>query len=243
MPSTTPARTARRGGVTPPLLAGLALLFGLAPARAQDSFPPAPPPVFPQHKTPAHDQFAGERGFVAPAALAAPGPYDVSAGDYQSLVTPPSSDRVFAPLDSEADLLVRMEQEWRDAGHTDRLIFPEEPIISRDRYLGRSWPQYTEIAEPNFVCYKRLMFEQINYERYGWDLGVLDPPLSTGKFFLDIAMLPYHAFTDPFRTFECNAGYCLPGDPTPLLLYPTEVSATGTLAEAGAVLGVFAVFP
>ena len=58
-----------------------------------------------------------------------------------------------------------------------------------------------------------------------------------------MALLPYHAFTDPFRTFECSTGYCLPGDPTPLLIYPPELSASGTVAEAGAILGVFAVFP
>ena len=101
---------------------------------------------------------------------------------------------------------VRIQQEWRDSGHMDRLPFPDEPVISTDRYLGRAWPRYTCTVEPNFVCYKRLMFEQKNYERYGWDLGILDPPLSTGAFCLDVVLLPYHAFTDPFRTFECSAG-------------------------------------
>src|SRR5437588_859826 len=125
----------------------------------------------------------------------------------------------------------------------ERLPFPEEPVLSREKYLGRAWPQYTMTVEPDFVVYKRLMFEQKNYERYGWDLGELDMPLSAGAFFLDVALLPYHAFTDPFRTFECSAGYCLPGDPVPLLAYPPEVSATGALAEAGAAIAVFAIFP
>ncbi len=174
--------------------------------------------------------------------MAPGGPADISSGEYQFLVATPSAEVLFR-LESENEFQVRLEQEWRDNNHKDRLIFPEEPIISRDKYLGRAWPQYSEIAEPNFVCYKRLMFEQPNYERQGWDLGVLDPPFSTGKFFIDVALLPYHAFTDPFRTFECSAGYCLPGDPTPLLIYPPELSASGAVAEAGAVLGVFAVFP
>ncbi len=174
--------------------------------------------------------------------MAPGGPADISSGEYQFLVATPSAEVLFR-LESENEFQVRLEQEWRDNAHKDRLIFPEEPIISRDKYLGRAWPQYSEIAEPNFVCYKRLMFEQLNYERQGWDLGVLDPPFSAGAFFLDVALLPYHAFTDPFRTFECSAGYCLPGDPTPLLIYPPELSASGTVAEAGAILGVFAVFP
>ena len=227
------------------MLAGLGLLLGagLAPAQTPDTYLPPPPAPLLKHKVKPHDQFADERGPVVPAqALTPGGPTDISSGEYQYLVATPSPEVLFR-LESEAEFQVRLDQEWRDNGHKDRLIFPEEPVISRDKYLGRAWPQYTETAEPNFVCYKRLMFEQLNYERQGWDLGVLDMPLSTGAFFADIALLPYHAFTDPFRTFECSAGYCLPGDPTPLLLYPPELSASGTVAEAGAVLAVFAVFP
>jgi hypothetical protein len=231
--------------VAAPLLAGLGMLLwaGLAPAQTPDPFLPPPPPSVQKHKTKPHDQFADQQGPVVPAqGMALGGAGDAASGEFQYLVSPPSSESIFR-LESEADLFVRMEQEWRDNGHTDRLIFPDEPSISQDKYLGRAWPQYTEIAEPNYVCYKRLMFEQLNYERQGWDLGVLNPPLSAGEFFADVALLPYHAFTDPFRTFECSAGYCLPGDPTPLLIYPPELSASGTVAEASAILGVFAVFP
>ena len=176
------------------------------------------------------------------AQYPAPGGADVSAGEYQGLVEVPGPDKLFQ-LDSQASFFERLRQESRDNGHRERLIFPDEHVVSTDKYLGRAWPQYGCTAEPDFVCYKRLMFEQKNYERYGWDLGILDPPLSTGKFFLDLAALPYHAFSDPFRHYECSAGYCLPGDPTPLLLYPPEASLTGAAAEAGALLGVLAVFP
>ena len=99
--------------------------------------------------------------------MAPGGPANISSGEYQFLVATPSAEVLFR-LESENEFQVRLEQEWRDNAHKDRLIFPEEPIISRDKYLGRAWPQYSEIAEPNFVCYKRLMFEQLNYERQGW---------------------------------------------------------------------------
>ena len=56
-------------------------------------------------------------------------------------------------------------------------------------------------------------------------------------------MLPYHSFIDPFRLYEYNTGYCLPGDPVPLLLYPPEISATGAIAEAASILAVLAIFP
>jgi len=99
------------------------------------------------------------------------------------------------------------------------------------------------MVEPPYVCYRRLYFEQINSERYGWDLGLGYPLLSAGVFFWDVALLPYHAFTEPFRRYECNAGYCLPGDPVPLLLYPPELNLPGALAEAAVISLGFAIFP
>ena len=210
---------------------------------------PAPPPIAveppakPAKKVKPHEPFAGDQAPIkqvqgyGPAAGA-----DVSSGEYQYLVQPPGPDKLFT-RDSEAAFMERLQQEWRDNGHKDRLIFPDEPVISTQAYAGRSWPQYNEVVEPYFVAHNRLMFQQINYERYGWDMGIIDPPLSAGMFFADVVMLPYHAFTDPFRRFDTGAGYCLPGDPTPLLLYPPDVNASGTVAETAAVLAVFAIFP
>ena len=48
---------------------------------------------------------------------------------------------------------------------------------------------------------------------------------------------------EPCRCFEYNTGWCLPGDPVPLLLYPLELSATGFVAEVGTILTLVAVFP
>ncbi len=97
--------------------------------------------------------------------------------------------------------------------------------------------------EPNYVWYKRPLFEQKNFERYGWDLQELSPVLSAGAFFMDVALLPYHVGTDPLRCGEANAGYCLPGDPVPLMLYPPEISVTGAFAEAGTIVALLAIFP
>ena len=210
----------------------------------EEPAPGTPPPIQTLKVAKPHDAFAGGRGPVQQVQLNASGlgGGDISTGEYQYLVEPPGPDRLFS-LKSEGGFMETLQQEWRDNGHKDRLIFPEEPVISTETYLGRNWPQYAEVVEPYFVAHKRLMFQQINYERYGWDLGIVDPPLSAGKFFADVVFLPYHAFTDPCRHFDTGAGYCLPGDPVPLMLYPPELSATGALAETAAVLTVFAVFP
>jgi len=155
---------------------------------------------------------------------------------------PPGPDRLFR-LESEAALNERMRQEGKTQGLADKIIFPEEPVVSREQYPGRHWPPQTEIAEPNYVCYRRLLFEERNAERFGWDFGILQPVFSAGKFYADIVALPYHIATAPCRCYECSAGMCLPGDPVPYLCYPTELSLTGAVAEAGAVGGILAIFP
>jgi hypothetical protein len=168
--------------------------------------------------------------------------YGDTGADYQIPVDLPGPDRIFQ-LESEASLFVRLRNEAKSRGQLQPLIFPEEPVVSKEKYYGRDWPQRTVFVEPNYVCYRRLLFEQPNFERYGWDLGLLTPVVSAGVFFGDVVLLPYNAFSDPFRCHECGAGYCLPGDPVPLLLYPHECSATGAVAEAAAVVTVLAVFP
>jgi len=161
---------------------------------------------------------------------------------------PPAPDpqRVFR-LESQSELIERMARESKTGENPLSLKYPfdypEYPAPSKEEFVVRRWELLTEMVEPPYVCYRRLYFEQINSERYGWDLGLGHPLLSAGVFFWDVAWLPYHAFTEPFRRYECNAGYCLPGDPVPLLLYPPELNLPGALAEA-AVIGLgFAIFP
>lgn len=171
-----------------------------------------------------------------------PGGTDDVAQEYQIPLEPPGPDRIFR-LESESGLMERMRQEARNRRPMERISFPDEPVLSKDVYAGRSWPQQDLRVEPNYVCYSRLLFQQKNMERYGWDFGPLSPFVSVGAFFGDMALLPYHAFEDPCRKYDCSAGYCLPGDPVPLMLYPIGWSASGTIAEAGAVVALLAIFP
>jgi hypothetical protein len=161
---------------------------------------------------------------------------------------PPAPDpqRAFR-LESQSELIERMVRESKTGenplGLKYPFDYPDYPAPSKEEFVVRRWELLTEMVEPPYVCYRRLYFEQINSERYGWNLGLGHPLLSAGVFFWDVAWLPYHAFTEPFRRYECNAGYCLPGDPVPLVLYPPELNLPGALAEA-AVIGLgFAIFP
>jgi hypothetical protein len=164
---------------------------------------------------------------------------DDSYKDLEELLVLPDFHRL-TQLESEASMQLRMQN--KVIGN-NRKIFPPEPVLSKDKYAGRSWPQMKAYAEPNYVCYHRLLFEQMNLERGGWDLGPITPVVSAFGFFKDVVLLPYHLGTDPFRNYECSAGYCIPGDPTPFLLYPPEISGSGAFAEAAAILALAACFP
>jgi len=156
---------------------------------------------------------------------------------------PPGLERLAQSVQSDAQLQERIRQENRERKTPERIVFPSDPVLSYDTYQGRKWyPMRLEVA-PYYVCHGRLYFQQINAERYGWDLGVLHPLISGAVFLWDFVTWPYMLAAEPCRCFEYNTGWCLPGDPVPLLLYPLQISATGFVAEVGTILTLVAVFP
>lgn len=156
---------------------------------------------------------------------------------------PPPPERLFFHLESDAAFRERMRQEARSRKERGRVEFPQDIVLTDQKYYGRRWPKMVKVVEPNFVCYRRPYFAQVNFERYGWELGLLQPAICAGKFYWDVFFLPYHMGTDPFRRYECNAGYCLPGDPVPLYLYPPNFNISGAAAQAGALGLGFLAFP
>jgi hypothetical protein len=231
--------------------------------KPAEPLPPLPPPPgsAPTTDMPARQVDRQIQGAATHAAPAEKAPYVIRPVEFQPplgmlddrrgiedraldqtiQLEPPGANRVFR-LESEAALNERMRQEGKTKIPREAIAFPDEPVVSREAYPGRHWPPQTETAEPNYVCHGKLLFEDINSERFGWDFGILQPVVSTAKFYADLAAMPYHIATAPCRR-ECSAGLCLPGDPVPYLLYPPEFSVTGSLVEAGSILGLLAIFP
>lgn len=162
--------------------------------------------------------------------------------EYHIQLDPPGPSRLFK-LESQQTLQERMRQEARQRSSLERIQFPEEPIISKERYAGRHWLPTNKLVAPAYVCHGPLLFEERNAERQGWDLGIFQPFLSTGVFYYDVVTVPYHAALKIGNWYDCSAGKCLPGDPVPYLLYPPEFRLSATAAEAGTLLALFAVFP
>lgn len=180
---------------------------------------------------------AGGRGMAAVGA---------DQADYLFQLIPASTERLFGPgatLKSEASLDEQIRQEGREKTPPERTVFPEEKPVTGTRYTDHVFAPQVCLAEPYYVNYKRLYFQDLNTERYGWELGPVQPLVSTGLFFTDLALLPYHWASRPFDCVQSSAGYCLPGDPVPYLCYPPNLSVTGAVGEAAAVIAVLAIFP
>ncbi len=162
--------------------------------------------------------------------------------DYLIQLLPASYERLIR-LQSEDALREQIRQENRETERPGKAIFPEEKSPTEETYTPRQFAPQVTLAEPNYVNYKRLYFQDLNTERYGWELGFAQPFASAALFFADLALVPYHFASRPCDCVETGSGYCQKDDPVPLLLYPPDLSSTGALGEAAAIIGLIAIFP
>jgi hypothetical protein len=160
----------------------------------------------------------------------------------QSLFEPPSPESLFSRLDSEKMFEQRLRQQGMQRNPPEVVKFPDKPTLTKVSFKERSFPAQVMYAEPAFVCYNRLYFEEKNSERYGWDLGFIQPVVSVAYFYKDVLCFPHNFFRDPCRRYECNAGYCLPGDPVPYIFYPPDLSLGASIGEGAVAVVLIALF-
>jgi hypothetical protein len=193
---------------------------------------------------------------VVPAAFTqqpapAQAPYKDDTADLNLRTELPGQQLLFK-RESEANLYERIRQ---NAPRSNPAIFPtEEPVISKVSYVHPSYPRLdprtkqpfgnmVETVEPCYVMHRRLLFEQLNFERGLYDLGVAQPLVSLGVFYYDVATAPYHIWSDLRDRNESSVGKCLPGDPAPFLVPCEKFSVTGLIGEFGAIAGLRILFP
>lgn len=153
----------------------------------------------------------------------------------------PGPQRLFM-RESEAQFFDRLAQNMKKADGT-RAIFPEEPVVSKQAYRPRNFPHMVELVEPSYVCHGRLLWEQPNFERHGYNFGVLTPAICVGVFYYDTLLYPYHHFSDLSGLGDCSVGKCMPGDQAPFLVPRERFSVTGLVGQAGAMIGLGYLFP
>ena len=99
------------------------------------------------------------------------------------------------------------------------------------------------LIEPGYLVHRRLMFEEKNSERNGWDLGFIQPLVSTAAFYKDALLMPAHLASNLAERYDTSAGKCLPGNAVPYYLYPEEITLFGATVGAVAVTGAAFIFP
>lgn len=222
------------------------MLFGAAAAPAQT--PGQPRSTFvPRADAPARPLSVK----VVPAQAVAPGAVPGAPGaapkedPFRAYVRldPPGREKLFGSRDTEAELEERMRQEVKDAGRPEAVQFPDKGDLTQEAFKARQFPPTRVLAEPSYIVYGRLYFEERNAERFGWELGPIQPVVSTLQFYKDVLFLPLHCGSAPHRCWETNAGQCQPGDPVPYSWYPPEVTATGVLYQFGAIAAIVAPLP
>lgn len=144
---------------------------------------------------------------------------------------------------SEEQFFESLRQDARRKPGMQRVYFPEEEPVSTEVYAGRQSPYRVCFVEPHYVTHGRLLFEQKNFERYGWDIGPLSPAVEFAIYYYDLVMLPYHVGAHACARCDTSAGKCLPGDATPLVIYREQFSITGLVFEGAAVFGGLFLFP
>ena len=239
-----PAKLVRK--ITSALFAGLLVLSSV---QAQSSNPEVILPRFvpAQPRTPSG---------VAPASYTEPMPAkvvqvvaqaprgpDAAEEPYLRLRTElPGPQRLFM-RDSESQFFDRIAQDMKKQRGGARAVFPDPVVLSKEPFRPRNFPHMVELVEPGYVCHGRLYFEQPNFERAGYDFGVLQPAMCLGVFYYDAFMFPYHYCTDLNNRMECTAGKCLPGDQSPLLFPRERFSVTGLVGQSGVMIGLGFLIP
>jgi hypothetical protein len=99
------------------------------------------------------------------------------------------------------------------------------------------------VLEPGYVVHRRLMFEEKNAERYGWDFGMAQPFVSAAYFYKDLLIYPMKLASNIHERYDTSAGKALPGSPVPYLLYPPELTFGGMAIGSMAIVGTVFLLP
>lgn len=94
------------------------------------------------------------------------------------------------------------------------------------------------------ACNKPLYFEDVSLERYGHEWGpVVQPVVSTVRFFGDLAVLPYKMGIHPPNECQHPLGYYRPGSCAPWSIKPVPLSLRGAVTQAAFVTGTVFTLP
>jgi len=111
-------------------------------------------------------------------------------------------------------------------------------------FAPRAFVESTVTWKASGACNKPLYFEDVDLERYGHEWGpVVQPAISTVRFFGDLAVLPYKMGIHPPNECQHPLGYHRPGSCAPWGVRPIPISARGAVTQAAFVTGTVFALP
>jgi hypothetical protein len=171
--------------------------------------------------------------------------------DNSKYTTLPSRDKIFVIYtdeELERAVLARLRQDEIDAKRDPYQKYPKdlrfpavEDVSGGVAYKPKTaaYPPMQTNYDPLYVVHRRLIFEEKNAERYGWDFGFVQPIVSSMYFYKDVILWPNHLASGcAYGFWDTNAGKCLPGSPTPYMLYPPGLTITGGVFETVLLIGL-----
>jgi len=119
------------------------------------------------------------------------------------------------------------------------------PVVQHTVGYSRDWTPLSYSWEAPQLKYNPLYFEDPQLERYGNEIGILQPFLSGARFYTTIATLPYQMMSEGNSVCHTvyDFGYARPGDCVPYALEVPEFSLTGSLASGGWVYALIVILP
>lgn len=111
-------------------------------------------------------------------------------------------------------------------------------------FAPRAFVESTVTWKASGACNKPLYFEDVDLERYGHEWGpVVQPAISTVRFFGDLAVLPYKMGIHPPNECQHPLGYHRPGSCAPWGVRPIPISGRGAVTQAAFVTGAVFALP
>jgi len=121
--------------------------------------------------------------------------------------------------------------------------FAREGKIAHRMGFSRSKTETLMMWEAPALCHRPLYFEDINLERHGYKVPLIQPALSAAHFFGRVPLLPYMMVSEGRLNCQYTLGHYRPGDYAPYSLYVPRLRLDASAAEAAVIAGVLFAFP
>lgn len=175
---------------------------------------------------------------------------DVSDYEHATLLVGPSKSDESVPQDASelmskklTDIKPTLEYAW---GGIEKESLPDEFHSRMDKgtYTVATPPRTVLQWEPTNLWYHPLYFEDVGLERYGHtNKPYIQPFVSTGRFFGQVAMLPYQMTLHPPKAREFALGYYQPGEWAPKKKYQVPFNEEATAVEFLWITGLILLIP